>query len=149
FCFFGIQANAARSIHPHRFFLGDVMRNLSMLALVLGLVACRGGGGGSGDDTGGTDGSVNPNDVKIQEIQNDSMPACDPATPATCVELKIKGVVVTALDTYGGKTGDFWVEEPEGGAFSGVHVYGAPLDQVAALALGDVVDIAGAEKSEF
>jgi len=125
------------------------MRNLSMLALVLGLVACRGSGGGGGDDTGGTDSNTNPSDVTIQEIQNDAMPACDPANPATCVELKIKGVVVTAIDTYGGKTGDFWVQEPEGGPFSGVHVYGAPLDQVAALALGDVVDIAGAEKAEF
>ena len=36
--------------------------------------------------------------------------------------------------TYGDKNGDFWVEEPEGGAFSGIHVFGAPLDQVAALA---------------
>ena len=61
----------------------------------------------------------------------------------------LKGVVVTAIDNYGGKTGDFWVEEPDGGAFSGVHVFGAPLDQVAALAVGDVVDITGAQKDEF
>jgi predicted extracellular nuclease len=125
------------------------MRNSSKLALVVvGLVACR-GGGNNGDDQPTPDGNTNTDDVTIQEIQNDAMPACDPATPATCVELKIKGVVVTAIDKFGAKTGDFWVQEPGGGPYSGVHVYGAPLDQVGALALGDVVDIAGAQKSEF
>ena len=33
--------------------------------------------------------------------------------------------------TYGAKTGDIWVEEPDGGAFSGIHVFGAPTAQVA------------------
>jgi hypothetical protein len=61
----------------------------------------------------------------------------------------IKGVVVTAIDAYGAKTGDFWVQEPGGGEFSGIHVYGAPLDQVAALQIGDVVNISGAEKDDF
>lgn len=124
------------------------MRTLSTLVLILGFAACRGGG----DDGGGSgtpDAPGNSDDTTIQQIQNDSMPACDPANPATCVELKIKGVIVTAIDAYGSKTGDFWVEEPGGGPFSGVHVYGAPLDQVSALAIGDIVDIAGAEKSEF
>ncbi|HTL33180.1 MAG TPA: hypothetical protein VL326_08650, partial [Kofleriaceae bacterium] len=123
------------------------MRTLSTLVLILGLAACRGGDDGGGG--GNPDAPGNSDDTTIQQIQNDSMPACDPANPATCVELKIKGVIVTAIDAYGSKTGDFWVEEPGGGPFSGVHVYGAPLDQVSALAIGDVVDIAGAEKSEF
>lgn len=124
------------------------MRNFVLLALVLGLAACRGGDDGGGDDNPKPDGQTTE-DVKIQDIQNDSMPACDPADPATCVQLNVKGVVVTAIDSYGGKTGDFWVQEPDGGEYSGVHVYGAPLDQVAALSIGDVVDIAGAQKAEF
>jgi hypothetical protein len=124
------------------------MRNLSLFALVVvGLVACR--GGGDGDDQVTPDGNTNPEDVTIQEIQNEAMPACEPANPAACVELKIKGVVVTAIDTFGGRTGDIWVQEPDGGPFSGVQVYGAPLDQVAGLNIGDVVDIAGAQKAEF
>jgi len=118
------------------------MRKLSLLALILGLAACRDSGGGGGDDTPGNDsGVINTDDVKIQDIQNDAM------TSGTAV--KIKGVVVTAIDNYGGKMGDFWIQEPEGGEFSGIHVFGAPLDQVAALTVGDVVDIAGAEKDEF
>jgi hypothetical protein len=123
------------------------MRNLASFALVLGLVACR--GSNSGDDTEQPDGNTTSEDVTIQEIQNDSMPACEPANPAACVELKIKGVVVTAIDSFGGRTGDFWVQEPGGGPFSGVQVFGAPLDQVAALAVGDIVDISGAQKAEF
>jgi hypothetical protein len=121
------------------------MRNFTLLALAFALVACRDTGGG--DDTQMPDG--NPSDVTIQEIQNDAMPDCKPATPEGCVELKIKGVVVTAIDSYGGRTGDFWVQEPSGGPFSGVQVFGAPVDQVAGLAIGDVIDIAGAQKAEF
>lgn len=125
------------------------MRNFALFALVLGLAsACR-GGGNSGDDTGTPDSNTNSEDVTIQEIQNDMMPPCEPANPAACVELKIKGVVVTAIDTFGARTGDFWVQEPGGGPYSGVQVFGAPLDQVAALTIGDVVDISGAQKAEF
>ncbi len=128
------------------------MRNSCSLALVVfglvGLAACRGGDDG-GDDQPKPDGNTNPLDVTIQEIQSDTMPACDPANPPSCVELKIKGVVVTAIDTFGDRKGDFWVQEPGGGPFSGVQVYGAPLDQVGALQIGDVVDIAGAQKAEF
>lgn len=121
------------------------MRKLSLLALILGgfgLAACRdSGGSSSGDDVAGSDSGGNTDDVKIQDIQNDAM--------ASGTAVKLKGVIVTAVDKYGGKTGDFWVQEPEGGEYSGIHVFGAPLDQVAALTPGAVVDIDGAEKDEF
>ncbi len=108
-------------------------------SLGLALVACR-GSSTSGDDVAGDD--APPSSVQhIQDVQSDAM------APATAVSLK--GVIVTAIDAYGAKTGDFWVEEPGGGEFSGVHVFGAPVDQVAAIAVGDIVDIAGAEKDEF
>lgn len=121
-----------------------------ILATFLGLAlfgACR------SDNPTNVDGSTNPGDgknptdgtmtgpVMIQDVQNDSMP------PGTAVTLS--GVVVTAIDAYGAKTGDIWVEEPSGGAFSGVHVFGAPTATVAALKVGDIVDISGAQKSEF
>jgi predicted extracellular nuclease len=124
------------------------MRNLSLFALVVvGLVACR--GGGDGDDQVTPDGPIGGGDVTIQEIQNDAMPACTPSDPAACVELTVKGVVVLAVDTYGARTGDFWVGEPDGGPFSGIKVYNAPIDQVAGLAPGDLVDITGGVKDEF
>jgi hypothetical protein len=116
------------------------MRKLSLLALILGFAACRDSAGG-GDDQPTIDSSTGGSDVKIQDIQNEAM------TSGTAVS--IKGVVVTAIDNYGGKTGDFWIQEPEGGEFSGLHVFGAPLDQVAALTVGDIIDISGAEKDEF
>src|SRR5207249_6515043 len=88
------------------------------LALVASTGACRGGG----DDTTKMD-APDTGGQKIQDVQNDMMA---PGTPVT-----LKGVVVTAIDTFGAKTGDIWVEEPEGGAFSGVHVYKADVNVVA------------------
>jgi len=79
--------------------------------------------------------------VRIPELQSNAVPAGQ--------SVEIHGVVVTAIDTFGAKTGDFWVEEPDGGPFSGVHVFGAPVSQVADLSLGDVVAITGGVKSEF
>lgn len=118
----------------------------ALLAFALFLVAgaaCR----GSGDDTGvtidaGGDGDApNPDDMKIQMVQDDATPV------GTAVTLR--RVVVTAIDKYGNRTGNFYVGEPEGGAYSGVLVFGAPLAQVDTLAVGDLVDITDAEKDEF
>jgi hypothetical protein len=117
------------------------MRITSFFALsTLALIACRSDSNSTTDGNNGGDGS-NSGAVKIQDVQNDAMP------PGTAVSLS--GVIVTAIDTFGAKTGDFWVEEPEGGAYSGIHVFGAQTSDVAALQVGDVVDISGAVKDEF
>ncbi|MGE3548104.1 MAG: hypothetical protein AB7L28_29545, partial [Kofleriaceae bacterium] len=108
---------------------------------VLGF-GCRSGNGNTGDDDDDVVLSDGPSgDVTIQQIQDDAM------SPGTAVS--VGGVIVTAIDKFGNRTGDIWVQEPGGGEFSGVHVYGAPVDQVAALQIGDVVNITGAEKDEF
>lgn len=119
------------------------MRITSFFALsTLALFACRSDNNNTTDGNNNGDGNgSNGGAVKIQDVQNDMM------APGTDVSLH--GVVVTAIDTFGGKTGDFWVEEPEGGEYSGIHVYGANTSDVANLALGDVIDLAGAVKSEF
>ena len=113
---------------------------LASFALTSGLflIGCRSDGTSTTDGPAGGDAAGS---VKIQQVQNDAM------APGTAVSLS--GVVVTAIDNYGVKTGDIWVEEPEGGPFSGVHVYKADTGQVAALQLGDIVDVTGAVKSEF
>lgn len=124
------------------------MRRLSSVLFATGCVlfACRsndnnfadgGGGGGGGND--GNNGGFNT----IQEIQGSGI------APLTLVS--VKDVVVTAIDTRSTNSslGNFWVEEPEGGPFSGVLVHGAPTPDVAALAVGDVVTITGAQKDEF
>jgi hypothetical protein len=105
------------------------------LALVASSGACRGDSGTTQMDAPAAGGT------KIQDVQSDMMA---PGTPVT-----LKGVVVTAVDTFGAKTGDLWVEEPEGGAFSGVHVFKADVNVVATLVVGDIIDISGAQKSEF
>jgi len=97
-----------------------------------------GGGGDGGIDAGSGGGGGG---IRIQDVQGDGLKA------GAAVELR--GVIVTAIDTYGVKTGDIWVEEPDGGPFSGVHVFGSPVSQIATLVPGDIVDITGAVKSEF
>ncbi|MGE0396283.1 MAG: hypothetical protein AB7T06_06155 [Kofleriaceae bacterium] len=118
------------------------MTRIAFLAVSLSvaLLGCR-GGDDSGDDQPGMDGSgSNASEVTIQEVQNDAM------APGTAIELR--GVVVVAIDTYGSRTGELFVAEPEGGPFSGVKVYGASLSDVAMLQVGDLIDITGAEKHE-
>lgn len=138
---------------PAGFFLGYTtapMRTLSpsLLFSLLAVAACRGGGDGGPDGPRGGDGPPNPDDTSIYDIQNPDGRVAEGTT------LTIKGVVVTAIDTYaeradGTRKGNIWIEEPAGGAFSGVLVFGAPADQVANLHVGDVVDVAGASKTEF
>src|SRR4051812_25271634 len=89
-------------------------------ALCLAVAACR--GSSSGDD-GGDDAAVdgvNADDATIYDIQG-SLPVG--------TQVNIRGVLVTAIDNYGAKKGNIWVQEPAGGAYSGVLVFGAPLDQ--------------------
>jgi len=118
------------------------MNRIALAAsLSLALFACRGDDGGGTTDGGGSGGDgSNAGDVTIQEIQNDAM--------ASGTAVEVKGVVVTAIDSFGNRTGDLFVSEPGGGAFSGVKVFGTPLDTLATLQVGDLVDITGAEKHE-
>ena len=103
---------------------------LFVLMLALAAVACRGGGDGDGDGDGDT----------IQEVQAETMPV------DTIVN--VFGVVVTAVDDFGGRTGGIYVQEPEGGEFSGVFVF-LPAGVSNGLAPGDVVDVLGGKKEEF
>ena len=121
------------------------MRLISFLALsslaTAGVIGCRSDSKNTTDGNTTGDGTGSGGAVKIQDVQNDQMP---PGTPVT-----LHGVVVTAIDNFGAKVGDIWVEEPEGGTYSGVHVFGATTTDVGALAVGDLVDITGAVKDEF
>lgn len=119
------------------------LTNLALSStLLLSLVACRGSDNNNGDDVQPMPDAPPPGgNVTIMEIQNDAMPVG--------TQVSVKGVVVTAIDSFGNRTGDFFVQDPAGGPFSGIKVFGAPLDQVATLAVGDVIDISNAVKDEF
>lgn len=114
----------------------------TLLFSLLTVAACRGGGGGP-DGPGGHDAPPNPDDTSIYDIQNPDGRVAEGTT------LQIKGVVVTAVDRYGMRTGNFWIEEPAGGPYSGVLVFGADPNVVDGLQPGDVVDVSGASKTEF
>jgi hypothetical protein len=118
------------------------MRLTSLIAVLsLSILAC----GRSDDDNTNPDangsGSGNGSSVTIQQVQSDDM------APGTAVALA--NVVVTAIDEFGAKTGDIWVEEMGGGKRSGVHVFKAANADVMMLTVGDVINLKGAIKSEF
>jgi predicted extracellular nuclease len=108
-----------------------------VLLLLASATACRSGGAGGDDDDGDDDVG---DDTAIYDIQSDAM---ESGTAVT-----VRGVVVTAIDAYGKYKGDFYVQEPEGGAYSGVQVF-ASAEIAAGLEVGDLVDIEGAVKDEF
>src|SRR5688500_1295689 len=105
---------------------GFVFSGLEVLMRWLGLVSvlaisvagCRGvegdpdGGPGGGD--GGTDGSTPGDDTPIYDIQTPGGPSSTVGTPVT-----VRGVVVTAVDRFGNRTGNVFVQEPAGGEYSG------------------------------
>lgn len=121
------------------------MRFTAVVGVLVGLsflAACRNNDGTTKPDGGampGVDGGNAP--TRIQDIQDDDMPE------GTAVVLR--GVIVTAIDTYGNRQNDFWVQDPAGGPRSGVHVFNAPAAVVRTLARGDIVDITGGIKQEF
>ncbi len=120
------------------------MKKLSVLCLflVFGFACGRGGdddGGDTGDSGDNGDGDGGDDDT-IFDIQSDSMPAGTAVT--------VKGVVVTAIDNYGSRKGGIYVQEPEGGEYSGVYVY-LNGTQAADLEVGDLVDVTGGVKDEF
>ncbi|MEP6866515.1 MAG: hypothetical protein ABJE66_38215 [Deltaproteobacteria bacterium] len=103
-------------------------------------VACRSDDNNTPSDGQGSN-NGSGNFVKIQQVQDEAM------APGTAVNLH--DVVVTAIDNFGAKVGDIWVEEKEGGKRSGVHVFKASLTDVAMLSIGDEIDLKGAIKTEF
>jgi hypothetical protein len=119
---------------------------LTMLCAALAATACRGGGGGGdddGDDDGVTpDGAVDPEDVTLYQIQQGDV--------ALGTIVNVRGVIVTHIDTYGMRRGeDAWVQEPDGGPWSGMLVYHIDTSVLSDLVPGDIIDIEGAEVVEF
>lgn len=82
-----------------------------------------------------------PGGITIYDIRN---PA-SPSHPAVDSIVSLSGVVVTGIDLRPSTTG-FWVQEPSGGAFSGIFVFAyadntvLPLDS---LSVGDIVSLTG------
>jgi hypothetical protein len=78
--------------------------------------------------------------TSVQEVRASTTPTNTP--------VELTGVIVTAIDLYGPRMGDIWVQQPGGGPSSGILVFGVPIEVVQTLAFRDVVDVAGV-KTEF
>lgn len=85
--------------------------------------------------------------ITIYDIQTPDGPASTPGTP-----VEIRGVVVTAVDRFGNRTGGVYVQEPEGGAYSGVMVFDPAIGgglAIEDILPGDIVDVTGGIVDEF
>jgi hypothetical protein len=119
-------------------------RTLTVVSLVVALAGgCRDSGGDDDDDTGADGGA---DDVSIYAIQD--------GTIATGAIVNIRGVVVTAIDSYGADRSTVFVQEPNedathGRAYSGLQIYVTDLGAVSGIAVGDTVDVEGGAVTEF
>ncbi len=124
---------------------------------VLGAVAC-------GDDDNANDNNDNvntnsntnsntngnnnntPPDDTIYQVQDPG----DASFIQVGGNVSLRGVVVTAVDRYGTYDGDVFVQEPAGGPYSGVLLYGPTVTggTFADLTVGHVVNVQGV-KAEF
>ena len=126
--------------------------HFSMIASLVLAAGCR-----DDDDTGGdvdaapmidattVDAPPPPgcdNDSAIQDVRDIGM--------AVDTQVALCGVVVTAIDTYGDTQNVMFVQEPEGGEYSGVMLYFGSMGTVpAGIVVGDLVDVTGGAKAEF
>lgn len=128
------------------------MGGIRLVCAVLGLAACGGAaatdidGSVEGDAAGPIDAGTDA-ETTIYDIQTPGGVASKPGTSVT-----LGGVVVTAIDWFGDEIGDVYVQEPAGGAYSGVVVVqpavggGLGLEDVQ---VGDRVDLTGGEVEEL
>ena len=130
--------------------IAALLLTAAMLLSGAGISGCA-----DGDDSGGNNNTNNQNnnnqnnnqnDDTIYQLQDESRSDFIPDQ----AEVNVQGVIVTAVDTYGDRTGNVWVEEPDGGPFSGVVVYSPTIvnGSLQSLAVGDVVNVTGV-KDEF
>jgi predicted extracellular nuclease len=128
------------------------MRRSLRLFATLGLIlsvgfGCRSeSGNGDNPDAGGPGPDGGDEGVTIYDIQT---PGGSHSAIGTPVELY--GVVVTAVDRFGNLAGSVYVQEPAGGAYSGLVVFrptisGGTLDDIQP---GDLVDVTGGIVDEF
>ncbi len=127
------------------------MLNRFVLTAVLGLsltslsTACRDDGGDDGN--GAADSGPGPvfdaapgASTSIYDVQNDDTPVGS--------SVSLRNVIVTGIDTFGGRTGSVYVQEEAGGPFSGVLVF-VPAATSSSLSVGDIVNVDGGVKDEF
>lgn len=122
------------------------MKIRTLALCLLATAACRSSSTGNNPDAknNGNPDSSSSDDTSIYDIQDPT----NVKVPVGTI-VNVRGAVVTAVDEYGNKTSNFWIEEPGGGPYSGVLVFKADNSVVMTLAPGDLVDVVGAEKAEF
>jgi predicted extracellular nuclease len=109
---------------------------------VLLAFGCRDSGSTSSGQEGADASAGTGTGMSVRAIQEGRVAVGDPVALA--------GVVVTAVDRYGSRTGSVYVADPEGGPYSGVMVFNPTIEGgIDQLAVGDVVSVSGGVVDEF
>lgn len=77
----------------------------------------------------------------VQEVRDDTTPDGTP--------VELTDVIVIGVDLVGVSIGNLWVQQPGGGASSGIFIFGAIPAEVTFLNFGDVVDVSGGRKQHY
>jgi|GEM_PF-2828626 len=104
------------------------------------------GGDGDGDGDGGTPGGDgDAGDQSIYAVQKGDV--------AVGTRVNLRGVVITAIDAFGGNTGTITVQETEVDPASGTFAYGGVnmfgVQNAGDFEVGDLVDVVAGEVQEF
>lgn len=117
-----------------------------LLIVCAGLSICLGACRSDDDDPSNPDGGGTAPDAApgasttIYDVQSENTPVGS--------SVSLRNVVVTAIDGFGGRTGGMYVQEQDGGPYSGVNLFissGAP----AGIVVGDIVNVDNGVKDEF
>jgi len=124
------------------------MRCIAMTFLTVMITGLFAAAGCRGDDDNPSNNNNNDNSVTddhtIYQVQDESHPShLQDGDP-----VQIERVVVTAVDKddSDGYTGNVWVQEPDGGAYSGIKVFAPailPGGSLDGINVGDLVDVSG------
>lgn len=78
-----------------------------------------------------------------------TIPEVHASTTPDGTPVELEDVVVVAIDRYGQRVGEVWIQAEGGGPASGIRIFGAVTSEVASLAVGDVVDVTSARKVSY
>ncbi|MBT8493830.1 MAG: hypothetical protein KJO07_12275, partial [Deltaproteobacteria bacterium] len=112
-------------------------RSVYLCASLVSAFAIACGGDDSGDGGGGPD-AAPAETVTIYDVQGEAM--------AVGTSVRVEDVVVTAVDTFGGRVGAIYVQEQAGGERSGVVVNTSTVPS--GVEVGSIVTVTGV-KDEF
>jgi predicted extracellular nuclease len=125
------------------------MRKTLALVMALSMVAVVGCRGDDNNNNPTPDGSVGQEGggptPDLGQLTTSTIPEIKTGKVSDGQGVKLEGVIITAVDSFGDYANHAYVQDPAGGKNSGLFLFGPNVDggQLTDLKPGDVVDVAG------